>query len=79
MSKIGKAYKILQLLLKNGKMSCKELADEIEASERMVRRYIDSLSEADIYIDSVRGRYGGYVLCENNCKLIKYFTENNKE
>ncbi|MDF2883916.1 MAG: Helix-turn-helix, type 11 domain protein [Clostridiaceae bacterium] len=78
MSKIGNACNMIKLLAENGKMSCKELADKLEVSERMIRKYIQDLEQAGIYIDSMRGRGGGYVFNKNKCKFINYFTKNNR-
>jgi len=38
------------------------LSEKLEVSERMVRLYKEELEEAGIYIDSIMGPYGGYVL-----------------
>ncbi len=39
-----------------------ELAQKLEVSERMVRVYKEELDKAGIYVDSIMGPYGGYVL-----------------
>jgi len=54
------------LLLNNGrKYSVKELADTLEVSPRMIRSYKNDLELAGIYVDTIRGPYGGYVLNRN--------------
>ncbi|WP_097027106.1 helix-turn-helix transcriptional regulator [Clostridium peptidivorans] len=62
MSKVANAVKMIILLKSRGKMKASELANELEVDERMVRRYKDDLEQAQIYIDSIPGKYGGYVL-----------------
>lgn len=70
MSKIGNSWKIIQLLNLCGKMTAKELAERIEVSERMIRKYIKDFEQAGIYIESISGRYGGYVLSKKKCFLL---------
>ena len=65
MSKLSNTLTMLQLLSNNRKYSCKELADILEVSERMIRIYKQDLEKAGIYIDTIHGPYGGYVLSYN--------------
>jgi len=53
---------MLQLLSNNRKYSVKELAEILEVTERMVRIYKTDLEKAGIYVDTISGPYGGYVL-----------------
>lgn len=53
---------MLNLLKSGRKYSVSELANYLEVSKRVVREYKIFLEEAGIYIDSIRGPYGGYVL-----------------
>ncbi|MBK8900584.1 MAG: WYL domain-containing protein [Anaerolineaceae bacterium] len=53
---------ILELLQAQGQISGSELARTLEVDERSVRRYITMLRDMGIPIDSVSGRFGGYVL-----------------
>jgi len=62
MSKISNVITMLNLLSTGKKYSIKELADILEVSSRMVRTYRDELEKAGIYIDTIMGPYGGYVL-----------------
>lgn len=62
MSKVGNAIKMLILLCSRGKMKIKDLAKELEISERMVRQYKDDFEQAGIYINSIPGPEGGYLL-----------------
>ena len=62
MSKLTNVLLMLQLLQNGRKYSIKELAEKIEVSERMIRKYKDELECAGIFIDTIKGPYGGYVL-----------------
>ena len=62
MSKLSNALLMLQLLQNGRKYSIKELSEKLEVSERMIRKYKDELECSGIYIDTIRGPYGGYVL-----------------
>lgn len=62
MSKISNAITMINLLSTGKKYSIEELANILEVSPRMVRTYKEELEKAGIYIDSIMGPYGGYVL-----------------
>ena len=62
MSKLTNVLLMLQLLQNGRKYSIKELAEKVEVSERMIRKYKDELECAGIFIDTIKGPYGGYVL-----------------
>lgn len=62
MSKISNVLTMLELLSNNRKYSVKELAEALEVTERMIRIYKDDIEKAGIYIDTIRGPYGGYIL-----------------
>lgn len=62
MSKVSNAILLLELLSNGKKYSIDELASILEVTPRMVRVYKDDLEKAGIYIDTIRGPYGGYVL-----------------
>jgi len=62
MGKVVNAITMLELLANGRKYSVNELAERLEVTPRMVRSYKDALEQAGIYIDSIRGPYGGYVL-----------------
>ena len=62
MSKISNAITMMELLQSGRKYSIKELAETLEVSERMIRVYKEELEKAGIYIDTIMGPYGGYVL-----------------
>lgn len=62
MSKLSNAILLLRLLQNGKKYSIKELATELEVSPRMIREYKNELELAGIFIESIRGPYGGYYL-----------------
>ena len=62
MSKVSKNIKMLDILSSGRRYSCKELADKLEISPRMVSLYKDELEKDGIYIDSFYGKDGGYQL-----------------
>ena len=62
MSKISNCLLMLEYLENGRKYNIKELAEKLEVSERMVRSYKEELEKAGIFIDSIMGPYGGYVL-----------------
>ena len=62
MSKLSNAILLLRLLQNGKKYSIKELSTELEVSPRMIREYKNELELAGIFIESIRGPYGGYYL-----------------
>lgn len=62
MSKISNTISMLNLLSTGKKYSIQELATILEVSPRMIRTYKEELEKSGIYIDSIMGPYGGYVL-----------------
>lgn len=62
MSKISNVLLMLQYLENGRKYSIKELSEKLEVSERMIRSYKEELEKSGIYIDTIMGPYGGYVL-----------------
>ena len=62
MSKVSNVLTMLELLQSGRKYSIQELSKELEVSERMIRVYKEDLEKAGIYIDTIMGPYGGYVL-----------------
>jgi predicted DNA-binding transcriptional regulator YafY len=59
-SPTARALLALELIQGNAGITADRLADKLDVSERAVRRYVGILREAEIPIESVRGRYGGY-------------------
>ena len=62
MSKISNVISMLQILSSGRKYSINELANTLEVTPRMIRVYKEELEKAGIFIDTIRGPYGGYVL-----------------
>ena len=62
MSKLSNVLLLLQILQSKRKYSIKELAQKLEVSPRMIRQYKEELEYAGIYIETIYGPYGGYVL-----------------
>jgi len=62
MSKISNVILMLQYLENGRKYNIKELSEKLEVSQRMIRVYKEELEKAGIYIDTIKGPYGGYVL-----------------
>lgn len=62
MSKLSNTLTMLQLLQTGKKFTIKELSKKLEVSERMIRVYKEDLEKAGIYVDTIMGPYGGYVL-----------------
>lgn len=74
MSKIGNMLNMLQIL-KDGKVhKIHDISKQLEVSERMVRQYKIELEEAEIYLRSYTGKFGGYKIDSN----IDFFTLRNQ-
>ena len=65
MSKVSNVLTMLEYLSSGRKYSIQELSNLLEVTPRMIRVYKDELEMAGIYIDSIKGPYGGYVLHQN--------------
>jgi predicted DNA-binding transcriptional regulator YafY len=53
---------LLEILQSGGTWKVRELADRLQVDERTVRRYATHLTDLDVPVRSLRGRYGGYRL-----------------
>lgn len=62
MSKIANAITMLTILSSGQKYTIEELANILEVTPRMIRFYREELEKSGIYIDTIMGPYGGYVL-----------------
>lgn len=65
MSKISNVLTMLEYLSTGKKYSISELAEKLEVTPRMIRVYKEEIEKAGIYIDTIKGPYGGYVLNQN--------------
>ncbi|PFG15853.1 putative DNA-binding transcriptional regulator YafY [Propionicimonas paludicola] len=61
-SPTARALLVLELLQNRPGTTAAELAEALGVTERAARRYIGILREAEIPVESSRGRYGGYAL-----------------
>lgn len=65
MSKISNVLTMIEYLSSGKKYSIAELSEKLEVSPRMIRVYKEEIEKAGIYIDTIKGPYGGYVLNQN--------------
>lgn len=70
MSKLSNILTMIELLSTGKKYSVDELANIIEVTPRMIRAYKDDMEKAGIYVDTIYGPYGGYVL-QSQVKIPK--------
>ncbi len=73
MSKISNVLTMIQLLQSGRKYSITELSNKLEVSERMIRVYKEDIEKAGIYIDTIMGPYGGYILNQTVRMPIRKF------
>ena len=59
------ALTMLEYLSFRKKYSIAELSEKLEITPRMIRVYKDEIEKADIYIETSKSTYGGYVLNQN--------------
>lgn len=76
MSKISNVLTMLEYLSSGRKYSIKELSDKLEVTPRMIRVYKDEIEKTGIYIDTIKGPYGGYVLNQNINVPKRFITPN---
>lgn len=76
MSKLSNTITMIELLNSGKKYSIKELSNILEVTPRMIRIYKEELEKAGIYIDTLRGLYGGYVLNKTIKIPIRKFNQN---
>lgn len=62
MSKISNVLTMIEYLSTGKKYNIQDLAEKLEVTPRMIRVYKDEIEKAGIYIDTIKGPYGGYVL-----------------
>lgn len=73
MAKLSNLLVMIELLKTGRKYSLDELSKYLEVSERTIREYKLFLEEAGIYVDTIRGPYGGYILRkEINIPVLNY-------
>ncbi len=79
MTKLSNTLLMLQYLQSGRKYSVKELSEKLEVSERQVRCYKEDLEKAGIYVDTIMGPYGGYVLNQSIRMPIRKFKKKDYE
>ncbi len=72
-------FGILITVLKKGKVTTQELADEFEVSRRTVLRYLDKLSMAGVPLYGQRGANGGVSIMKNYVFDKSFFTTQEKD
>lgn len=76
MSKISNVLTMIEYLSTGRKYSISELSEKLEVTPRMIRVYKDEIEKAGIYIDTIKGPYGGYVLNQNGTVPKRFITPN---
>ena len=66
---------MIELLHARGKMKISELAKELEVKERMIRIYRDEIEMAGIFIESEKGRNGGYYISNTSLFPIRNMSQ----
>lgn len=79
MSKVSNVLTMIELLNTGRKYSIKELSQELEVSERMIRIYKEELDKCGIYVDTIKGPYGGYVLNQSVRMPLRKFNKKDFE
>lgn len=90
MGKVSNVLAMASMLSSGKKYSIMELSQELEVTPRMIRIYKEELEKAGIYINTIRGPYGGYVLNQsiripkrkfnqNDVDLLKYLIAETKD
>ena len=76
MSKVSNVLTMIEYLSTGRKYSISELSEKLEVTPRMIRVYKDEIEKAGIYIDTIKGPYGGYVLNQNVTVPKRFITQN---
>ena len=72
-------FGILLRILKDGKVTTQQLADEFEISRRTVLRYLDKLSMAGVPLFGERGKGGGVSIMKDYTFDKSFFTSQEKD
>ena len=76
MSKISNVLTMIEYLSTGRKYSISELSEKLEVTPRLIRVFKDEIEKAGIYIDTIKGPYGGYVLNQNVTVPKRFITPN---
>lgn len=79
MSKISNVLTMIELLSTGKKYSIKELSEALEVSERMIRSYKEDMEKAGIFVDTIMGPYGGYVMNQSIRMPVRKFRKKDYE
>lgn len=79
MSKTSMCLEMLQILNSRGIVQINELADLLQTNPRNILEYKKELEYAGYYIDTIPGRYGGYVLNRRYLLPVVQLTETERE
>ncbi len=79
MSKLSNTLLMLSFLKSGRKYQISELASLLEVSNRMIRIYKEDLEKSGIYIDTIKGPYGGYMLRNTNYLPTPLFSKEDIE
>ena len=70
---------ILMKLLAVESITAKELAEDLEISQRTVFRYVDKLNQAHVPVDTTQGRFGGISISPEFKIKANFFTQKEYE
>ena len=73
MGKLSNTITMIELLNTGKKYTVDELSKILEVTPRMVRIYKEELDKAGIYVDTIMGPYGGYVLNQSVRMPVRKF------
>lgn len=73
MGKLSNTITMIELLNTGKKYTVDELSKILEVTPRMVRSYKEELDKSGIYIDTIMGPYGGYVLNQSIRMPVRKF------
>ena len=62
-------FYIIKYLHQHDITKASKLAEELNVSTKQIIRYVRTLREAGVYIDSKSGKNGGYFLKDDKCPL----------
>jgi predicted DNA-binding transcriptional regulator YafY len=79
MSKISNCFNLLELLSSGRTYNTKSLSEILEVKARMIRVYKDELEKAGIYINSIKGKHGGYYLDSDYNFPVRSITKSDVE
>ena len=78
MGKVQKAFNVLYLLKNRGKMTARELSEELDCSEKTIRNIINEIDDRalGVVINRIQGRYGGGYELAYDCYITNFGLSN---